>query len=215
MAWARLCCGRRTQGRPGVAREAWTALDQESKQRRRGSAWLLWRVRLKPLLGSARGRDDQHRRRHTRPAHRAWDHRALVHIPGVRLLRHPRRRAAAPQTKRMTPGHRACRGSAKGRQSLWVRKFDLAANRGNSLPGRRAASRRCAIFLIGSFEVPKLRFHPQNPQFSVCDPSFWHPAGPDAAPPASEAAREPQGSIGADRACGWLLVRSPPDRCCG
>jgi hypothetical protein len=118
MAWARLCCGRRTQGRPGVAREAWTALDQESKQRRRGSAWLLWRVRLKPLLGSARGRDDQHRRRHTRPAHRAWDHRALVHIPGVRLLRHPRRRAAAPQTKRMTPRHRACRGSAKTRHRV-------------------------------------------------------------------------------------------------
>ena len=102
MAWTRLCRGRRTQGRPGVAREARTALDQESKQRRRGSAWLLWRVRLKPVLGSARGRDDQHRGRHTRPAHGASDHRALVHIPGVRLLRHPRRCAAAPQTKRMT-----------------------------------------------------------------------------------------------------------------
>src|SRR5712691_5173448 len=102
MAWARLCRGLRTKGGLGVAREARAALDQESKQRRRSSAELLWRVRLEPVLGSAWGRDDQYCRRHTRPAHGASDRRALVHIPGVRLLRHPRRRAAASQTKRMT-----------------------------------------------------------------------------------------------------------------
>lgn len=136
-------------GPPGAAREQRVALDRESRQRERGAAGLLRRVRIEPVLGRPCARHRQRRSRNTRRAHRPTPARPCLRRPGRRLLRAPagRPRSTMRVLFSCTATEATLRRSCRSRVRLptWATTSLSRRRPLSKCACSRTASRRCLL----------------------------------------------------------------------